>query len=696
MVSVSGGHTTGTITFQTGTLSATNGSGLQFNNADSPTSYNFNGTVTLNGGDAGIDIVNGSAGAFTFSSNCTITNPSGTAFRIDGGNGPITYNGTMSKTGGSSAGRLVDIQNRNGNTFALNGNLTNTATGATGLLVSNNSNSAIITFAGTSKTLTTGGNNAITLSSNPGATINFINGGLVINTTSGTGFNAMGGATAVTVQGTGNTITSTSGTSLNVVSTTIGTSNLNFQSISSSGGTAPGINLDNTGSLGGLIVNGDGSNTSLGGNSSGGTISGKSGGDGSSTAGIGIYLNNTRNIVLRRMTINGTNQNFAIRGTSVVNFTMEFSTVTGINGTNGAFNEGSIRFSELTGTLGITSSVISGGYEDNIRVVNTTTGTLTAAVSATTIGLANTQSALELNDGLYFETLTGAAIINATVSNCIFRSAAGDLFQWNINGTAACNLTLQNNTFSNNHGTIATGGGGVSLFSNGSANTTLTISDNTIRDAVGTAFLIVKSTGNTTLSGTFSGNTIGLAGTANSGSREGSGLKIQNVGLGTVSMSVTNSSFYQYNNFGIEILTGGGAAAMSGNMNITITGNTISNPGNNPATLGIAKNGIHLNGGTTPGDTYQICLDVGGAGALANSMVGSGAPNDGGAGGEDFRFRQRQSTTVRLPGYGGGNTDANAVISYIQGRNTGSPSGSVSANAPPGGGYVGGAACNLP
>jgi hypothetical protein len=51
LVSVSGGHT-GTLTFQTGTLSATNGTGLQFNNADG--TYNFNGTTTLNGGAAGM------------------------------------------------------------------------------------------------------------------------------------------------------------------------------------------------------------------------------------------------------------------------------------------------------------------------------------------------------------------------------------------------------------------------------------------------------------------------------------------------------------------------------------------------------------------------------------------------------------------------------------------------------------------
>ena len=54
----------GTLTFQTGTINATNGTGLQFDNADG--TYNFNGTVTLNGGDAGIDILDSSDGTFTF------------------------------------------------------------------------------------------------------------------------------------------------------------------------------------------------------------------------------------------------------------------------------------------------------------------------------------------------------------------------------------------------------------------------------------------------------------------------------------------------------------------------------------------------------------------------------------------------------------------------------------------------------
>src|SRR5262249_51892131 len=89
--SIGGGPATGTITFQTGTLSATGGTGLQFDNADG--TYNFNGTTTLNGGNAGIDITNGSGGTFSFGSNTTITNPSGVAYNEDTSTASVTYSG---------------------------------------------------------------------------------------------------------------------------------------------------------------------------------------------------------------------------------------------------------------------------------------------------------------------------------------------------------------------------------------------------------------------------------------------------------------------------------------------------------------------------------------------------------------------------------------------------------------------------
>ena len=101
------GTNTGTITFSGGTLSATNGTGLQFSTANG--TYNFNGTTTLNGGDAGVDILVNSTGTFSFGGGVTITNPSGSGFTVNGSTPAVTYSGNISK---SSAGLLVDITNQ--------------------------------------------------------------------------------------------------------------------------------------------------------------------------------------------------------------------------------------------------------------------------------------------------------------------------------------------------------------------------------------------------------------------------------------------------------------------------------------------------------------------------------------------------------------------------------------------------------
>ena len=568
------------------------------------------------------------------------------AFFLSGGNGAIAVNAPIV----AAAGRSVNISNRTNGSVSFSKAISDTGTG-------------------------------INLTSNSGASVNF-SGGLTLNTASNTAFNATGGGTITVTQNNSsiiNTLATTSGTALNVANTTIGASGITFRSITAgtaSGTAGVGISLDTTGSSGGLTVTGN--LTSV----SGGTIQHKTGSDLSTTSGIGIYLNNTSNVSLSRMQLNDFD-NFAIRGTNVNGFTLANSVVSSAggnswNGTNdnGGFNEGSVSFAELTGSASISNTSISGGYADNVRVLNTS-GSLdritfdTATIGGNHNGAASDGSLDRGNDGVTLEALTGAAVINATVTNSTFTSSRGDLFQLTNNGVAANDLIFTGNHFSNNYPRIGTGGGGVTLFTNGTGNLTLNLTGNDFRDSVGTAVLIVKSTGTATLAGTIANNTIGVAGVANSGSLEGSALKIQSTGGGTVTTLITGNAIRQYNNHGIELLTGGGATAQSGNFNATIIGNTIANPGTNPGTAAIAKNGIHLNGGTVPTDTYQIALDIGGAGALANSLSNSGAANDVPAGGEDIRFRQRQDTTVRLRGYTGTTTDIAAVQSYIIARNGG-------------------------
>ncbi|HKZ83161.1 MAG TPA: hypothetical protein VJ793_05840 [Anaerolineae bacterium] len=67
-------------------------------------------------------------------------------------------------------------------------------------------------------------------------------------------------------------------------------------------------------------------------------------------------------------------------------------------------------------------------------------------------------------------------------------------------------------------------------------------------------------------------------------------------------------------------------------------------------------------------------------------------------GGVDLRMRQRQITTVRLPGYGGANNDNTAVQNFLTGPNGNAVTTILASNtvATGGGGYIGGAACPLP
>ncbi len=116
---------------------ATNGTGLQFDNADG--TYGFNGTTTLNGGDAGIDILNDSAGTFSFGTGAAITNPSGTAFNLSASNANVTYSGSIT----DNTGFAVDIDNHDGGTVTFQtGSITSTGTG---LRVAN-SNGGTINF----------------------------------------------------------------------------------------------------------------------------------------------------------------------------------------------------------------------------------------------------------------------------------------------------------------------------------------------------------------------------------------------------------------------------------------------------------------------------------------------------------------------------------------------------------------------
>jgi VCBS repeat-containing protein len=152
--------------------------------------------------------------------------------------------------------------------------------------------------------------------------------GLNIQPASGTAGLTASGATNLTVNE-----VSVSATNATAVGLTNSDGTFSFTRIDANGG-SNGIIWNNASpATGSFTVNGDGANTTVGGNGSGGTITNMTGSDGA-IAGTGVYLNNARNFTLRRMTINGTNQNYGIKGFLVNGFTLEYSTVSGTNGTS--------------------------------------------------------------------------------------------------------------------------------------------------------------------------------------------------------------------------------------------------------------------------------------------------------------------------------------------------------------------------
>jgi len=687
--------TTGTTTFGDLSLATTAGAPAAFllNNAGNITVTGA-GTATISApGAAGVDVSNTSGPSLTFDSvsaspgtgsaislaglgSGTFAAPAGTisggsgaggnALSVNGGSGDVGFGGSVA----DGAGGTALVTGRTGGTVTMSGALADGADANGAIAVASNSGGSTV-FSNASKVFNTGAGAAVTLSANTGHAISFTNGGLDIDTTSGAGFSAGGGGT-VTVSGAGNSIASGSGAGLAIDNTTIGAGNVTFQSVSSNGATV-GIRASATGASGRLVVTGSGGTCTTANTSgcSGGQIANATGADNSTSTpgGTGVVLNNTLNPSLTRMWIHDAS-NYGIRGTSVAGFTLADSVINGVNGTSAltANKDGSARFEELTGTVNVTNTEVRGGYFTNFMVDNTA-GVLNATLDNVDSG---TLDATGGDDAVQFEGI-GTSTMNLTYQNSSVTTASGDLLQYIGDGTGGANLTLTGNTFTNDEPSIATGGGGIAVTAGAKGAATLNISNNTMRDALTNALTVIKTrdaaAGTNNLTATISNNTIGIAGTANSGSVEGDGMEITTFGDGNATFNVTNNTIRQYNSSGMQFVAGGGIAE-SGQFNLNISGNSLANPGTNPSIT--LLQGIRVDSGVVAGDTFQTCVNFG-----ANAITGSSD-----AANKDFRLVASQSTTIRQPGYLGGATDGTAFAAFAAGKIGSGAQGTAVANAP--------------
>ena len=442
-------HSGGTVTFSAA-VSATNGTGLQFNNADG--TYNFNGATTLSNGDAGIDIVTGSSGTFNFGGT-SITNPSGVALNVSASSGAISISGAISK---NTDGKMIDFDNYDSGTATISGNLSCTSV-CDGIEVTNDgAGSGTVNFSGGTKTLTTGASTAVHLDNIDGGNVNFTGGGLDIDTTSGVGFNATnGGTVSVTTGANNNTIDTDTGTAVNITGgTNIGAGGMTLFSITVDNGVsnsaANAIVLNGT--TGAFLVTGDGSQTSglFDRDGSGGTIN--------RTTGHSVLLTNAQNVTLRQMNITNTagaaagcpgactsNMVNSTGGSNIVLSAILFQNPSGhgwygtnLSGTNRFDNNGRIQNWQTSNATGITID----NTNTNFTLFDVRNSVFTTSATGA--------------DGFLFDA-NGATTGTINVISNEFTLIDQDGAQINNDGSGTITAVIQRNNF---HDSDATGGDG--------------------------------------------------------------------------------------------------------------------------------------------------------------------------------------------------------------------------------------------
>jgi hypothetical protein len=699
LLNVSGGHT-GTLTFNTSTLSATAGDGLQFNNADG--SYDFNGTTSLNGGDAGVDILTGSGGTFSFAAGAAITNPTGTAFNVSA-SAPtsMTYSGSIT----SNNSRAVSISNAAAagcGTQTFGGSINGSGASASGIIV-NNCNAGALNFSGSPLTLSTQANNALTLTGNASSTINFSGGNLALTTSTGRGFLASGGGT-INVTGSGNAISTTNGTAFEV----FGTSGVHmggaytFRAITADVDGPANTTVANNGIRleyhdGPFTITGDGLDADSAPDSltSGGTITGanergaeflnvtgaiflggmtftnaaKSQTVAGSVCGLNLNTNNNTTcnaalhfeatsggVTLNTMLVDGSVQG-GINGYTVTNLNLSNVEVRNVGNEVG---ENGILIKNLLGSGTATNLNLHDNEAKQLNIINTLNNDLTSfTINTSTF---SNSSAPNGGQGILLQTYDSGTSMNVTVSNSTFSNLFSNAHQVSTNTGSTQTISITSSTFTNaNAWTVVQASDG------GTNNFTLTNNSGTAGVLSGSNAINIK-TDNADLagtpsvaSGTISGNTIGSSAVGSGAVCGGgcSGIVVAQRDGGTVSVNITGNTIRHTDAQGIQITGGNSYAGNPGKVVATITGNLIKDPD------GGVLAGIHVQAGTQSGDTNCLEATIGGttnpgvwpstAANAMNRIEGNWDPTTAptfSAGNEIFIWR-RFTSTLNIPGYTG-------------------------------------------
>jgi VCBS repeat-containing protein len=539
------------------TISAPNGVGVDFNTGTLDLRL---GGLTVTSAAAGVSL-NALAAGSQFSaatgSSITKTSGAGTAFSVASSNVTLSYAGSLNVTSG------------------------------TGVSLTSNNAASTFTFSG-GMTLTTGANPAFTATG--GGTVNVCDE------------NPCNPAVGTLV----NTITTTTGTALNVANTTIGAGGLTFRSISSGvaagSGPANGINLNTTGALGGLTITGNGGTCTFATPTcTGGTIQ--------SSTGDAIRLVSTQGVSLTRMRIHDNDTN-GIYGDELTNFALADSVVSDNDVANPSAFEAGVKFNELYGTNSISNTVVRGTKGDNIRL-EMASGTLTnLTLTSVTVGpTANVGGGFSNGFSIVTSGSPGPTV-TVTVNTSLFtgldttkQQSSGILTSI---GGGTTTLSILNSDFE--HENI-----GIDLGASAGGTHRFNVDNNDVTFHRTNAINLV---GDGVLNGTVNNNRVGN-GTVDSGSMNSFGIAASQRGNATWALAITNNTVRNSDFEGIFVRTGDFLTGDSGTVNLTLTGNTVFTPDDNSGFPANPK-GMHLRSR----QATTLCMNIANNEAQGNGAAG--------------------------------------------------------------------------
>jgi hypothetical protein len=624
VASSSGANSTG------GSIAATNGPAIN------ATGGTFNlvlgGAGSTNSTGNGISLTN-TAGTLTLGNSANITGATGAAFVVAGGTSTISYGGSITH---SAASRLASITGRSSGSVSLDGTLSGTGSN-TGLFVDSNSGSAAVTFTGANKSLSTGASAAVTVTNNGTATVGFTNGGLVLTTTAGAGFTSTGGG-VVRVLGTGNTVTSTTGTPVNLNGITFGTGGINFESVSANGA-ANGIVIAST-TAGGNSFTVTGVGTTAG---SGGTLQNMTddavritsasnvtlrnmnmNNIGNAAGEYALDLSSTSTIALDRVSINGTTDHgLNMNGGSG----LQVNNSTVLNAGNAA-NEHAMNLVNVGGTVTVDATTLDAAADDLLRVTNANTN-LTLNVQNGSI-LRNTGNTIINGNNGILVVPNGTSAVALSVTNSTFtnvRGVAAQLGAATAGSNGASSVTFTGNTIS---ASVANKGGSVVLSSTEATTNTFTVSGNNWSGAKGPGLVTSNAINQSNLTAVIKDNVM-----TNGVDSVGIGVFVED--SATHSVTVHNNQITGMGSDGIQIANFGNndAAATTATLNVRVTNNVIN--GHNSSSGGFA----FIAGVSVFNFEDSLCLNL-----QNNSVTGTPLPV---AAFFDY-YLQRDAGTFRVQG----------------------------------------------